>query len=80
MSVLVPVAWAESLLMIVSKYSHPVITAHICTHLVEAGAVVVMIQMSNLQLSYDKMDGVRETPSQTFPAVQSIVVSVKGED
>ena len=72
-----PVVWADSLLLIVSKNRH-VISAHICTNLEEV--VVVMTQMSNLQLSYGKMDAVRETPSQTFPVVQSVVVSVKGED
>ena len=74
-----PVVWADSLLLIVSK-NHRVISAHICTDLEEVMVVVVMTQMSNLQLSYGKMDAVREIPSQTFPVVQSVVVSVKGED
>ena len=56
------------------------VSVRICTHLLEGGAAAVMIQMSNLKLSYDKMDAVKETLSQTSPAVRSTAVSVKDED
>lgn len=79
-SVLDLVVWVESLLLIVNKYNRLVTSARICTHLVEAAAEVEMSRMNNLMLSCDKMAAVREIPSQTFPAVQSVVVSVKGED
>ena len=74
-----PVVWVVSLLMML-KMSHSVSCVHICTRPLGGGAVAGMIQMSNLKLSYDKMDAVKETLSQTFPAVQSTVVSVKDED
>ena len=41
---------------------------------------LVMSQKSNLRLSFDKMDAVKETLSQTSLVVQSVVVSVRGED
>lgn len=62
------------------EMTHSVTCARICTRLLGGGAVAGMIQMSNLKLSYDKMDAVKETLSQTFLAVQSIVVSVKDGD
>ena len=70
----------DSLLLIMSKNNRRVISAHICTNLEEAEVVAVMSQKSNLRLSFDKMDAVRETLSQTSLVVQSVVVSVRGED
>ena len=62
------------------EMTHSVSCAHICKCPLVGGAVAEMILMSNLKLSCDKMDAVKETLSQTFPAVRSTVVSVKDED
>ena len=62
------------------KNNRHVISARICTNLEVAEVVVVITRWNNLQLSFDKMDAVRETPSQTSPVVQSVAVSVRGED
>lgn len=78
--VLVLEMWAGPQQLTVSMNSHLVTSARIYTYLEEEEAVAVMILMSNLKLSYDKMDAVKETLYQIFPAVQSTVVSVKGED